>query len=391
MTGLLERYGLDEGPTDPELQQVARLAAAVCGVPTATVNLLDPDLQHQVATVGFDGASTDRADSLCDVTARLDAPVHLRDARDDPRYAASPWVTGGLADVRFYASHQLRDGEGQVVGTLCAFDEVPRELSAQQREGLADLAAQTARLLRQRAEARQLHEQLDALGRSNAELSAFAGRVAHDLKNPLTGVLGFLQLALRRGGDLPPVVLTCLQQADVAAVRLQGMLDGLLRFATAGTPAPARDVDLDALVAQVVDDVAHHVRAADAQLEIAPLGSVRTDPLLLGQVLQNLLGNAVKYRDAERPARVRVLREDAPEGRVRLVVADNGRGIPDDAKERVFQLFSRAPNAGGVVGTGIGLATVQRSVEALGGTVALSDTPGGGLTVTLDLPADVDG
>ncbi len=387
MRALLAEHGLEGSAVDPELAQVARLAAALCGVPLATVNLLDDAAQHQVATHGFAGASSPRREAMCDVTAREPAPVFVRDARLDPRFADNPWVTGARADVRFYASSQLRDAEGAVIGTLCAFDDAPHDLTAQQREALVDLAAQTARLLRQRRDAGRMQEQLRELDRSNAELSAFAGRVAHDLKNPLTGVIGFLQLAQRRGGELPPIVATCLQQADVAAARLQAMLDGLLRFATAGTPAPAVDVDLDALLEQVRGDVLHHLRDADAVLDVAPLGRLRTDPLLLGQVLQNLLGNAVKYRDPERPSRVRVERLPRDDDGAVLVVTDNGRGIPDAAKSRVFELFTRAPNAGTVGGTGIGLATVARSVEALGGTVRLADTAGGGLTVTLELPA----
>ncbi len=389
MTGpLLDAYGLADLPASPELASVARLAAAICGVPTATINLLDADQQHQVATVGFEGAPTPRAESMCDVTARYADPVFVRDAREDPRFASNAWVTGRLAGVRFYASSQLRDAEGQVIGTLCAFDDVPRDLSEQQRDGLSDLAAQTSRLLRQRRDARGMQEQLRTLGRTNAELSAFAGRVAHDLKNPLTGVLGFLALAQRRGTDLPPLVTTCLEQAEGAAVRLAAMLDGLLRFAVAGTPAAAVDVDLDEVARLVQADVEHHVEQAQAVVEIGPLGRLRTDPLLLGQVLQNLVGNAVKYRHPDRPSRVRVDRLPAPGRGAVLQVQDNGRGVPDEAKERVFELFSRAPNAGEVSGTGIGLATVQRSVEALGGTVTLTDTPGGGLTVTLDLPVD---
>ncbi|MCU1692896.1 MAG: cph1 3 [Frankiales bacterium] len=389
MTGeaLLDRYGLDEGGQDLELAQTARLAAAVCGVPTATVNLLDDAHQHQVAVHGFVGRTTSREESMCDVTARLSEPVVVPDAARDTRFAANPWVTGRLADVRFYASHQLRDEAGAVVGTLCVFDSTPRQLSAQQRDGLADLAAQAARLLKQRRDALVLQRRLHDLDRSNAELSAFAGRVAHDLKNPLTGVLGFLQLARRRGGDLPPLVAECLAQADVAAVRLQGMLDGLLRFATSGVPSAPVDVDLDRLALQVQADVLHHVEQAGATVEVGPLGRVRSDPLLLGQVLQNLLGNAVKYRDPSRPSRVALRRLDDPAGGLVLVVEDNGRGIPDDAKARVFELFTRAPNAGEVGGTGIGLATVARTVEALGGSVRLSDTPGGGLTVTVRLPA----
>jgi signal transduction histidine kinase len=381
---LLDAYDLGNGPADAELLQVARLAAAVCGVPTATVNLLDEDSQHQVATHGFAGSSTPRDASMCDVTARLAEPVLVRDARLDPRFADNAWVTGSLADVRFYASFQLRDADRDVVGTLCAFDSVPRDLTPQQREAMDDLAAQTSRLLAQRAQALALQEELRALGRSNVELSAFAGRVAHDLRNPLTGVLGFLQIAAKRGDTAPPVVQSCVQQATLAALRLQDMLEGLLRFASAGVPAAFRAVDLDELAGQVRGDVLHHLEQAQATLEVGPLGSVRTDPLLLGQVLQNLLANAVKYRRDDRAVRVQV--ERRPGEDCVLVVRDNGRGIPDGAKARALELFGRAPNAGEVPGTGIGLATCARSVEALGGSLELTDSPGGGLTVVVRLP-----
>lgn len=389
-SALLAEHALLAAPPDVELTQVARLAAAVCGVGTATVNLLDPDddpepQQHQVATAGFEGGASPRDRSLCDVTARQAAPVLVRDAREDPRFARNDWVTGALGDVRFYAAFQLRDAEQRVIGTLCVFDTAPRVLTAQQQEALGDLAGQAARLLRQRREARSLEQRLQELDRTNAELTAFAGRVAHDLRNPLTGVLGFLRLASRHDAGAAPLLGTCLEQATAAALRLQEMLEGLLLFASAGTPAPAVDVDLDRLAAQVAGDVRHHLDDAQAVLDVGPLGAVRTDPLLLGQVLQNLLGNAVKYRDPERPVRVRLVREDTP-GACTLLVQDNGRGIPDAEKAGVFELFGRGPNTGQVAGAGIGLATCQRSVEALGGAIALSDTPGGGLTVTVRLP-----
>ncbi|MDP9436530.1 MAG: GAF domain-containing sensor histidine kinase [Actinomycetota bacterium] len=382
---LLVAYELAGGPVDPELAAIARLAAAVCGTRTASVNLLDDAAQHQVATFGCVGASTPRSKAMCDVTLGEPRPVVVPDARLDERFRDNAWVTGELAEVRFYASYQLRDAEGRAVGTLCVFDDRPRRLSRQQHEALAELAAQTARLLEQRREAKAVQEQLTQLGRSNAELAAFAGRVAHDLRNPLTGVVGFLALAQRRGGEVPPLVQTCLQQATVAATRVQDMLDGLLRFAKAGSPAPAQDVDLAGLAEQVRGDLQHCLDDAGARLEVGPLAPVRVDPLLLGQVLQNLLGNACKYGEPGRPGVIRV-EQTVRDGSWTLTVVDNGRGIPAAARSHVFELFGRASNAGSVEGTGIGLATVARSVQALGGEVELADTPGGGLTVHVHLP-----
>ena len=383
---LLEAYDLVGGPVDPELGAMARLAAAVCGTPTAAVNLLDDDTQHQVATIGCPGGRSPRSEAMCEATLREPRPVVVPDARLDERFRDNAWVTGRYARVRFYASYQLRDAEGRAIGTLCVFDDRPHRLSRQQHEALVELTAQTARLLEQRREARAVQEQLAQLGRSNAELAAFAGRVAHDLRNPLTGVVGFLALAQRRGGEVPPLVQTCLQQATVAATRVQDMLDGLLRFAKAGAATAAVDVDLAELVQHVRGDLEHCFEEAGARLEVGPLAPVRTDPLLLGQVLQNLLANACKYGEPGRPGVVRVEQSLRQAGWT-LSVVDNGRGIPGDARSHVFELFGRASNAGSVAGTGIGLATVARSVQALGGEVELADTSGGGLTVHVHLPA----
>lgn len=383
---LLAAHELSATRADPELAQIARLAAAVCGVPTAAVNLLDRDTQHQVAAHGFAALSTPRSASMCDRTAREVGPVVVRDASRDPRFCDNPWVTGPLAAIRFYAAHQLRDSSQVVIGTLCVFDEVPRELTEQQHSALGDLADQTSRLLAQRREARLMQEHLRDLDRSNTELAAFAGRIAHDLSSPLSGVRGFLQLALRRGGEVPPLVDSCLQQATVAAERVQDMLDGLLRYAVSGAPAPFCEVDLDRLAQSVRGDLGRHLQEAHAELSIGELGVLCTDPLLLGQVLQNLLCNAVKYRSPDRPCVLRLDRRRRGGGRTTLTVIDNGRGIPDEAKARVFELFRRGSNAGAVPGSGIGLATCARNIEALGGSIELADTPGGGLTVFVHLP-----
>ncbi|MBM7806889.1 diguanylate cyclase (GGDEF)-like protein [Geodermatophilus bullaregiensis] len=168
---------------DAELAAVVRIAAAVTGMPFATVNVLDDCSQHQIAPHGFPGATTAREESLCSVV-NADAPAVRAhdDLSTDPVHAASPWVDGRYARVRAYASAPLVV-DGALVGTLCVFDTAPHALAPATGERLADLAAVVVALLQRRRQAAQLadlavassaaREQAEAAAADRARSEAF--------------------------------------------------------------------------------------------------------------------------------------------------------------------------------------------------------------------------
>jgi serine phosphatase RsbU (regulator of sigma subunit)/anti-sigma regulatory factor (Ser/Thr protein kinase) len=127
-------------PAGPELQAVVRLASAMTGVPRATVNLIDADLQRQLATVGFAGSDLPRDESMCSTTLAIGGLVVLPDARLDPRFNGGACVDGSVGSVRFYAAAPLVTPEGHALGTLCVFDVEPREVVPANVERLVDLA-----------------------------------------------------------------------------------------------------------------------------------------------------------------------------------------------------------------------------------------------------------
>lgn len=131
-----------DAPQTEDLDDLVAQAAEVAGVSMATLNLIDADRQCQVATTGFAGSVTPRREAMCNVTLELGTFVHVPDAAADPRFVDSPWVDGRLGDVRFYASAPLISTAGHVLGTLCAFDVEPHELSAAQVDRLTRLAEQ---------------------------------------------------------------------------------------------------------------------------------------------------------------------------------------------------------------------------------------------------------
>ncbi|WP_369056563.1 diguanylate cyclase domain-containing protein [Kineococcus terrestris] len=167
-----ERYDALDRPAGDELDAVVRAAAVVAGVPTATLNLFDGTRMCQVSTVGFRGTDSPLTESMCYLAVGSGEPlVHLPDARLVPEYAATPWVDGRAARVRFYASVPLTAPGGQVLGTLCVFDTEPGRLDERQADALRGLAGVVVTLLERRREARRAAE-LAALAEERRVLAA---------------------------------------------------------------------------------------------------------------------------------------------------------------------------------------------------------------------------
>jgi signal transduction histidine kinase len=175
-----------------------------------------------------------------------------------------------------------------------------------------------------------------------------------------------------------------------STARMAELISDLLEYTAAGDkPLTVEPVDLQTLVADVVT-ARTNAASVDPdllvpQIYVAPLPPVRADQALLRQVLDNLVGNAIKYTPPGRPARVDVTASECG-GVVTVEVADRGIGIPAGQHHAIFGSFHRA-HAEGYAGTGLGLAICARIVERHGGAISAHDNPGGGTVVRLTLPA----
>jgi signal transduction histidine kinase len=380
----LEEYGVLAGPPRRELAALVDLAARIADVPHATINLLTADEQHQVATVGFEGGACSVRDSMCRQVVESQQAILVEDAGADDRFRGNPFTTGELGDVRFYGSHPLVTPDDVVIGTLCVFDSETHPVTAEVADGLALLADRVVDVLELELTSRRLGETNTQLQRANERLASFAGQVSHDLNNPLTGVLFSVELAREEladpGVDLAEVD-SMLARTLRGAGRMRDLIDGLLDFARVGTGSGPEDVDLGTLLDAVLEDL-------DGRL---PPGSVRArglpvvcgHPVQLRAVLQNLVDNAAKFTPPDRTPEVAVTGRRTPAG-WRVEVADRGPGVPAGQRERIFEPLARL--ATDVPGSGIGLATCRRVVEAHGGRMGVDDNPGGGAVVWFELP-----
>lgn len=221
-----------------------------------------------------------------------------------------------------------------------------------------------------------------------AELDAFAARVAHDLKGPLSPILIGLSVLRRHLGETASeAVLGSLRRSETAVERMTALIDGLLAFARAGSAPSGATASLDDVVASLATTTQPLVESERARLafEVAPGLAVRADPGVLASIVQNLVRNALGYLgdSPERSVVVRAWPDEAKRAVV-IEVRDTGPGIPADVQRRIFRPFERGTTS--VPGHGLGLATVKRLAEAHGGAVWLESLVGAGSTFRVRLP-----
>lgn len=213
--------------------------------------------------------------------------------------------------------------------------------------------------------------------------NAFLRSLSHDLRTPLTVILGMAQLLDRRGEEMPAERLRdAAQRISSQARRLDSMLTDLLdleRAARGMVHLQAREIDLAEVARRVVGSLDVVERQVEVPME--PL-IVRADETIFERITDNLVRNAMKYTPHGTPIWVRL----GPTKRgVLLTVSDAGPGVPDALKQAIFELFSRGEAVEGVTGTGVGLSLVRQFAELHGGRAWMEDRPGGGASFRVEL------
>jgi signal transduction histidine kinase len=264
----------------------------------------------------------------------------------------------------------LRLGVGSE--TLVAQAELARKSLALE-EALRELKAQNQLLERAQKENALLSQ---ALTQARAELDTFVYSVSHDLRTPLRAMQG-LGFALEEdfSSQLAPQARDYLRRIVAAAKRLDVLILDLLAYSRIGRNRDARrEVDLDEIWRAVLDSLCEGSRVVSLK---EPLGRVWGHPFTLQQVATNLLANAVTFVAEGVEPRVEVTSR-ASEGRVRVLVRDNGIGIDPAHHGRIFGIFERLHGVEQYPGTGIGLAIVKKGVEGMQGTVGVESQGEGG-------------
>lgn len=264
----------------------------------------------------------------------------------------------------------IRDVNGRLTGGVISLHDVTEIIEARER----------------------LNELVTELSRSNRELQDFASVASHDLQEPLRKIQAFGdRLKDTQGQLLNEQGRDYLSRMHNAAGRMQVLINDLLAFARITTKAqPFQRVELAEIVREVLGDLETLIANTHASVEVDDLPSLDADPLQLRQLIQNLVGNALKFHKRGQAPIVRIdasIREDEDDEQwVELRVQDNGIGFDLKYLDRIFNIFQRLHGRGEYEGTGVGLAVCRKIVQRHGGDLTADSRPGEGATFIVSLP-----
>ena len=279
-------------------------------------------------------------------------------------------------------------GEGLAIAFLCLAGIVVGQEMTQRRRAEDEVYKLNADLERRVADrTAELNERAKELARSNSELQQFAYVASHDLQEPLRMVASFTQLLAKRYQDkLDDDGRDFINYAVDGATRMQTLISDLLNYSRVGTQGkPLARTDSDAALKRVLQGLQFSIEESGATIVSDPLPMVMADPQQLGQLFQNLVTNAIKFR-GEEPPYVRISTERNG-NEWKISVRDNGIGILQEHADRIFIIFQRLHTKAEYPGTGIGLAICKKIVERHGGRIWIEPSPGGGTTFCFTIPA----
>jgi PAS domain S-box-containing protein len=233
----------------------------------------------------------------------------------------------------------------------------------------------------------ELEEKSSKLAATNAELEQFSYVASHDLQEPLRTIASFLHLLQRRyEGRLDAEANEFIAFAVDASARLQSMIRDLLDYSRVGTRGGEFvPTDMNKELATARASLAGAIEEAGAEIIGDPLPFVVADRMQMQSLLQNLIGNAIKYRRPDRPPRIHISAEE-DEARWVFRICDNGIGIAPQYFDRIFQVFQRLHSREKFGGTGIGLALCRKIVDRHGGSIWVESQPGQGSTFLFSIP-----
>jgi signal transduction histidine kinase len=336
-----------------------------------------PDKQYQ--QVWSDSRHPDDFNQM-DMVARdallHDAPFYRNEFRCTDKHGIEHWMQ------EFVTIRKLAENRWQLFGI---------------NTDITDLKKSESALRSSEVKLREFTTQLE---RSNRELQDFAYVASHDLQEPLRKIMVFGErLKEKCGAKLDAEAGDCLERMQKAASRMQNLINELLTFSRVTSKAkPFEPVDLAKVAGDVVSDLEGRIEQVEGRVEMGTLPVIDAEPLQMRQLLQNLIGNALKFHRPDVSPVVKIEAQilsgrapqagpDAPEEKLcRLTVSDNGIGFDEKYLDRIFNVFQRLHGRNEYEGTGMGLAIARKIAVFQRGDITAKSKPGSGATFIVTLP-----
>lgn len=381
----LKSYSILDSLPEEDYYNLTAIAAQICRTPISLVTLLDDKRQWFKSHHGLDVSETPKEYSFCGHAIKNSGDVFvIEDARKDERFHDNPLVTDD-PHVIFYAGVPLITDDGLPLGTLCVIDNAPRNLDDEQLNSLKALSRQVIKLMELRKAKFTLEQSLINLEKKNEELEKFAMVAAHDIKSPLNNISQLAEVFIEDHRDkLDADGIKIIELLQSSSDKLRALVDGLLKYSRASQllKEDLSKINLNELRERLQDLIADHKSNISIKTEIKEIATNKT---ALDQILVNLVTNAIKYSDKER-TKIEIGISES-DNHYEIYVKDDGPGIPQKYQEKIFEIFQviTPTDKFGNRGNGIGLATVKKLVEALGGRIEVTSRKGQGTQFTFTL------
>jgi signal transduction histidine kinase len=382
----LENLKLLEDFKDEELDHITKLASNICGTKVSLVTLIDTKTQFFKSKYGTELEQTSRDVAFC--AHAINTPEKMlivNDATEDERFKENPLVTKD-PKIAFYAGMPLSTKKGVALGTLCVIDSKPKVLMPSQIEALKSLAKVVERLFESRRSSLQLKKIEDQLQQQKNQTEEMAFAIAHDLKDPLDNIQGFLKLLKEEGKDnLSDIALQYITYASQSSEEMKSLIHEILNYTKLSVDVGKREwVDVEAIIKNIIELNLLVIKSEFIEIHYKELPHIKTSKPLLTIVMRNLIGNAIKYRSEDIPLVIKINIQDQKDTWV-ISVLDNGRGIHKENQEKIFKPFYKEADDDNL-GAGMGLAICEKIVFNLGGKFSLDSELGKGSTFSFSLP-----
>ena len=365
---------------------ITSLISFICEVPISLISIIDKDKNFFRSQCGFYETEMPRNSSFCGHAIHSDNDIMIvTDARKDIRFFDNPAVLSKL--VVFYAGVPLITQKGFKLGTLCVVDNKPRILSEVQKNALKVLAKQVMILFEQEFQNQKLYQLQIILREKNINLEKFANLISHDLKSPLANIIMLSNILEEENkGILNADSKLYLEYLKSSSISLKNYIDGILEYYK--TDNIQIDIKENINLNLFFDELKNMVFYEKNVKLITHFSDnyIKANKAALQQILLNLLSNALRYNNKDEI--IIEVNVSVRDQFYLFEVKDNGNGIPAENFKVIFDLFQTFDEGEkfGEKGSGIGLATVKKVIEDLGGKISLHSIVGQGSTFEFSTP-----
>ena len=375
----LREYSILDTLPEQDFDDITKIASEICQTPISLITLIDSNRQWFKSNHGLNVRETPRDYAFC--AHAINNPYEIltvKDSREDDRFANNPLITG-YPNVIFYAGIPLVNPAGFSLGTICVIDNKPRELTLNQLESLRALSRQVVNLFEFKKLNKILKESKEEIQTRNSELEQFAYVVSHDIKSPLNNIIGLITILNEyQKGKFDDSGERIVNLITKSSLRLKSLIDGIISHYIGVNIEvnTKKEIDVDLLFKEIID-------LLDTKREYqitytSEFKSIVTNEVAIKQILTNLLSNAIKYNNKEK-VKIDVKVNSSPD-LFEFVIQDNGIGIDKSQFSKIFDTFTTlgAKDRFNNIGTGIGLSTVKKLVDKLGGSISVESEMGVG-------------